>query len=68
MTNDHPWRLADLSFAPSGNGRARATINGVEVVRENGRSIPSTRQPYVCARYLAGPPCDSQHRERGCPP
>ena len=37
MTNDRPWRLADLSFAPSGNGRERATINGVEVVRENGR-------------------------------
>jgi tripartite-type tricarboxylate transporter receptor subunit TctC len=37
VTNDNPWRLADLSFAPSGNGRERATINGVEVVRENGR-------------------------------
>jgi hypothetical protein len=37
VTNDRPWRLADLSFAPSGNGRERATINGVEVVRENGR-------------------------------
>jgi hypothetical protein len=36
VTNDRP-RLADLSFAPSGNGRERATINGVEVVRENGR-------------------------------
>jgi hypothetical protein len=37
VTNDRPWRLASLSFAPSGNGRERATINGVEVVRENGR-------------------------------
>jgi len=37
VTNDRPWRLADLSFVPSGNGRERATINGVEVVRENGR-------------------------------
>ena len=37
MTNDRPWRLAELSFIPSGNGRERATINGVEVVRENGR-------------------------------
>ena len=37
VTNDCPWRLADLSFVPSGNGRERATINGVEVVRENGR-------------------------------
>jgi hypothetical protein len=25
VTNDRPWRLADLSFAPSGNGRERAT-------------------------------------------
>ena len=37
VTNDCPWRLADLSFVPSGNGRERATIDGVEVVRENGR-------------------------------
>jgi hypothetical protein len=37
VTNDRPWRLAELSFIPSGNGRERATINGVEVVRENGR-------------------------------
>ena len=37
VTNDRPWRLADLSFVPSGNGRERATINGVEVVREDGR-------------------------------
>jgi flagellar protein FliO/FliZ len=37
VTNDRPWRLADLSFVPSGNGREKATINGVEVVKENGR-------------------------------
>jgi hypothetical protein len=37
VTNDRPWRLADLSFVPSGNGRKKATINGVEVVKENGR-------------------------------
>jgi hypothetical protein len=37
VTNDRPWRLADLSFASSGNGRERAAINGVEVVRENRR-------------------------------
>jgi flagellar protein FliO/FliZ len=36
-TNDRPWRLADLSFVPSGNGRETATINGVEVMKENGR-------------------------------
>jgi flagellar protein FliO/FliZ len=37
VTNDRPWRLADLSFVPSGNGREKATINGVEVMKENGR-------------------------------
>jgi hypothetical protein len=37
VTNDRPWRLADLSFVPSGKGQERATINGVEVVTENGR-------------------------------
>jgi flagellar protein FliO/FliZ len=37
VTNDRTWRLADLSFVPSGNGREKATINGVEVVKENGR-------------------------------
>src|SRR6266478_4790995 len=37
VTNDRPWRLADLLFVPSGNGREKATINGVEVVKENGR-------------------------------
>jgi len=37
VTNDRPWRLADLSFVPSGNGREKATINGVEIVKENGR-------------------------------
>jgi len=37
LTNDRPWRLADLSFVPSGNGREKATINGVEVMKENGR-------------------------------
>jgi hypothetical protein len=37
VMNDRPWRLADLSFVPSGNGREKATINGVEVMRENGR-------------------------------
>jgi hypothetical protein len=37
MINDRPWRLADLKFVPSGNGREKATINGVRIVRENGR-------------------------------
>jgi hypothetical protein len=47
VTNDRPWHLADLSFAPSGNGRERATINGVEVVRENGRYWPRLA-PHRC--------------------
>jgi hypothetical protein len=37
MTNDRPWRLADLKFVPSGNGREKATINGIRIVREDGR-------------------------------
>jgi flagellar protein FliO/FliZ len=37
VTNDRPWRLADLSFVPSGNGREKVTMNGVEVMKENGR-------------------------------
>jgi hypothetical protein len=35
--NDRPWRLTDLAFVPAGDGRERAAINGVEVIRENGR-------------------------------
>jgi hypothetical protein len=30
-------RLADLTFVPFGDGGERATIDGGEVVRENGR-------------------------------
>ena len=37
VTNDRPWRLEDLTFVPSGDGRERATINCVEVVRRNKR-------------------------------
>jgi hypothetical protein len=37
MTDEKPWRLADLTFVPLGDGRERATINGVEIVRLNGR-------------------------------
>ena len=48
MTNGRPWRLADLTFVPLGDGRERAAINGdgreraaingdVEIVRHNGR-------------------------------
>ena len=38
MINGRPWRLADLTFVPLGDGRERAAINGdVEIVRHNGR-------------------------------
>ena len=41
MTNEKPWRiadlLADLTFVPLGNGRERATINGVQIVRQNAK-------------------------------
>jgi hypothetical protein len=41
MTNEKPWRiadlLADLTFVPVGNRMERATINGVQIVRQNGR-------------------------------
>jgi hypothetical protein len=39
MTNDRPWRLADLTFVSSGGGTERATIDGgdIEIVRQNGR-------------------------------
>src|SRR5215813_1555949 len=41
MSNEKPWRiadlLADLTFVPLDNGMERATINGVQIVRQNGR-------------------------------
>jgi hypothetical protein len=41
MTNEKPWRvadpLADLTFVPFDNGMERATINGGQIVRQNGR-------------------------------
>jgi hypothetical protein len=36
MTNDCPWRLADLTFVRSGEGTERVTLNGVEIVRKRG--------------------------------
>jgi hypothetical protein len=43
-TNDRPWRLADLTFVPSGAGGEKAEIKGIVVVRQNGRYSISTRQ------------------------
>ena len=38
MTDEKPWCLADLMFEPMGDDlREKATINGVEIVREDGR-------------------------------
>jgi hypothetical protein len=31
------WRLADLTFVPTGDRTESATLDGVEVIRENGR-------------------------------
>jgi len=40
MTNEKPRRiadlLADLTFVSFGNGMERATINGVQIVRQTG--------------------------------
>jgi hypothetical protein len=38
MTDQKPWRLADLEFEPTGDDqRERAMIEGVEIVRRDGR-------------------------------
>jgi hypothetical protein len=37
VTEGQSWRLSDLTFVPAGDRTERATINGVEVIRENGR-------------------------------
>jgi hypothetical protein len=45
LTDEKPWRLADLTFEPVGDGRReKATIDGIEIVREEGStgSTPPT--------------------------
>jgi hypothetical protein len=38
MTDQKPWRLEDLAFESMGDDqRERATIDGVEIVRQDGR-------------------------------
>ena len=44
MTSEHPWRLQDLEYEPADGGRERATIDGVEIVRVNGKY--SITSPY----------------------
>jgi hypothetical protein len=48
MTDDKPWRLADLKFEPMGDDRReRATIDGVVIVRRDGRySITAPEQEW----------------------
>jgi hypothetical protein len=48
MTDDKPWRLADLIFEPMGDDRReRATIDGVVIVRQDGRySITAPEQEW----------------------
>jgi hypothetical protein len=45
---EKPWRLADLKFEPMGDDlREKATINGVEIVRRDGRySITAPEQEW----------------------
>ena len=45
---EKPWRLADLRFEPMGDDlREKATINGVEIVRRDGRySITAPEQEW----------------------
>jgi hypothetical protein len=38
MTDQKPWRLEDLAFESMGDDqREKATIDGVEIVRQDGR-------------------------------
>jgi hypothetical protein len=37
MTDERPWCVEDLKFERFAEGRERATINGVVVVRQNGK-------------------------------
>jgi hypothetical protein len=37
VSEGRSWRLADLTFVPTGDRTERATLDGVEVIRENGR-------------------------------
>jgi hypothetical protein len=37
VSEGQSWRLADLNFVSTGDGTERATLDGVEVIRENGR-------------------------------
>jgi hypothetical protein len=60
VTNDRPWRLTDLTFVLAGDGRDRATINGVEVIRENGRYwiiTPSGLSGAILMSAGSIPPC-----------
>jgi hypothetical protein len=43
VSEGHSWRLADLTFVPTGDQTERATLDGVEVIRENGRYWIMTR-------------------------
>jgi hypothetical protein len=53
MTNEKPWRIADLlpdlTFVPFGNGMERVTVNGVQIVRQNGRYWSMTHNGPQCS-------------------
>jgi hypothetical protein len=54
VSEGQSWRLADLNFVSTGDGTERATLDGVEVIRENGRYWIMT---------LNGPQFDIDERE-----
>jgi hypothetical protein len=52
VTNDRPWRLADLTFVPSGGGRERATI---AIARSHTVHIKSIKIDGSAVRAGGGP-------------
>ena len=52
MTNGRPWRLADLTFVPLGDGRERAAINGdVEIVEAQRQILDHDSERSPVARH-----------------
>jgi hypothetical protein len=67
MSHDRPWRLADLTFVPLGDGREKAEINGVAVVRQNKRywiTTPDGPQWHDIAEQNVDPALNYLFRQR----
>jgi hypothetical protein len=46
MTNERPWRYENLFFESDGEGREKATISNVVIVRQNGKhTITAPNEP-----------------------